>query len=162
MRGSGEVSLPDLFVFHGDWNRYVEELYAIYLEKIVHSGLMFKGLPVKSQYRPPSHGKGYGFWHVISDGSSEENRIPDFRRCERIRWISWLIENAASDPRISWWENRRGRNTHVVIWIEEEMFVVVLAKRRDYYLLRTAYCPEPHRARTFKRERERFIQSQNG
>ena len=156
------TALPDLVLFGGDWNQYVEELYAVYLDDIVNSGLRFQGLPVKSQYRPPSLGKGYGFWHVISDGSTEEDRIPDFRRCERIRWISWLIQNADQDPRISWWENKRGHNTHVVIWIEEEEFVVVLAKRREYYLLKTAYCPKPHRSRTFKKEREKFQRTENG
>ncbi len=35
-------------------------------------------------------------------------------------------------------------------------------KRRNYYLLRTAYCPEPHRAGTFRREMARYLQSQKG
>ena len=155
------AALPNLVLFQGDWRQYVEDLYAIYLGDIVNSGLTFQGLPVKSQYRPPSQGKGYGFWHVISDGATEEDRIPDFRRCKRICWIAWLIQNVDKDPRISWWENRRGRNTHVVIWIEEQEFVVVLAKRRDYFLLKTAYCPQTHRSRAFRKERAKFQQSQN-
>lgn len=156
------TDLPDLLHFSGDWHQYVDRLYTVYLNEIVNSGLTFKGLPVKSQYRPPSQGKGFGFWHVISDGNSEEDRIPDFRRCERVGWIAWIIKNAERDSRIRWWENRRGRNIHVVIWIENEEFVVVLAKRKDYYLLKTAYCPEPHRSRTFRKEWKKFQKSRNG
>jgi len=155
------MGLPELVPFHGDWPRYVEELYRIYQAEIVHGGLIFRGLPVKSQYRPPSAGKGFGFWHVISDGHVEDDRLPDLRRCERIRWIAWLITHAETRPEISWWENRRGSNTHVVIWLEEEDFAVVLAKRQGYYLLKTAYVVKPHRKKTFRRERAAW-QTQNG
>jgi len=156
------MDLPELVYFHGDWAEYIEKLYTIYEQEIVYGDLKFKGLPVKCQYRPPSQGKGYGFWHVISNGPVEDERIPDLRRCERIRWISWFIRNVGHEPRISWWQNRRGSNTHVVIWIEEEDFAVILAKRSKYYLLKTAYCVTPHRRKTFKKEREKFWQAQNG
>ena len=44
-------------------------------------------------------GKGYAFWHVISEAPQSNNRneserIPNLRRCERIRWIAWAIEQA--------------------------------------------------------------------
>ena len=44
------MSLPELFPFHGDWDRYEEDLYEIYLETIVRSGLTFGGVPVRSRY----------------------------------------------------------------------------------------------------------------
>lgn len=128
------MSLPELFPFHGDWDRYEDELYEIYLETVVRSGLTFGGLPVRSKYRPPTKNKGYGFWHLISEGEREEERTPDIRRCERIRWVSWLVRNALSDPDITWWENDRWGNTHIVIWHENENFAVVLAKRSGYVL----------------------------
>ena len=156
------MKLPDLFPFHGDWIRYEDELYEIYMETIVNSGIEFKGWPVRSQYRPPAKGKGFGFWHLISEGSEEENRTPDMLRCERIRWVAWLIENAEKEKDLSWWENRRGKNTHVVIWHEEENFAVVLAKRRNYYLLKTAYQAKSNRRETFIREREEFLKATKG
>jgi len=152
------MDLPELVYFHGDWDRYVEELYEIYMREIVNGGLTFKGFPVKCQYRPSALGKGYGFWHVISDGSVEEDRIPDLRRCERIKWISWLIQNVENDSRITWWQNKRGSNPHVVIWIEAEDFAVILAKRSKYYLLKTAYCVSKRRKKTFQKERKRYWQ----
>ena len=129
----------------------------------MYSGITFRGLPVKSQYRPPTDGKGYGFWHVISDGPLEADRLPDLRRCERIRWISWIIRMTGSDDRIKWWENKRGTSTHVVLWLESHEFAVVLAKRRGYYLLKTAYnVTKPHRKKSFQKEYEKFWESKKG
>lgn len=40
---------------------------------------------------------------------------------------------------LSCWEERRGNSIEVVIWNEFEDYVVVLAERHDYWLLKTAY-----------------------
>ncbi len=149
------MPLPDLLPFHGDWAAYEEALYRVFVDEVVRSGLTFRGVRVFCQFRPPTRGKHYGFWHLISEGETEEDRVPDLRRCERIRWVPWVIRSAEADAGVSWWENRRGSNTHVVLWVEEEDFVVVLAKRSDYYLLKTAYCVEKsHRRETLRRERD--------
>ena len=152
--------LPDLFVFEGIWADYEDSLYEIYLADIVDADLRFKNLKICCQYRPESHGKHFGFWHIISEGKVENDRTPDLRRCERIRWIAYLIKNAEINDDISWWENERGGNIHVVIWHEAENFVVILAKRKDYYLLKSAYCAEKHRKRTFEKERDNFLKLQ--
>lgn len=156
------MKLPDLFPFYGDWSKYEDELYDIYKRTIVEASSMFQGLPVRTQYRPPTKGKGFGFWHLISEGSEEEERTPDMLRCERISWVAWLIENAEKNKDLSWWENTRGRNTHVVIWHEKENFAVVLAKRRGYYLLKTAYLAKSNRRRAFIRERKEFLRARKG
>ena len=123
---------------------------------IASADLTFNGLKVSCQFRPESQGKHFGFWHVISEGEIEDDRTPDFRRCERVSWIAYLITNADSDESISWWKNKRGTNTHVVIWHEAENFVVILAERNDYYMLRSAYCPQSGRVKAFIKERDNF------
>ncbi|MNH30689.1 hypothetical protein D3C79_909980 [compost metagenome] len=35
---------------------------------------------------PVIQGKEATFWHMISEGNDEAERLPDLRRCERIRW----------------------------------------------------------------------------
>lgn len=150
------MALPELILFDGNWPGYVEKLYAVYVESIVNGNLKFNGLKISCQFRPATQDKHFGFWHVISEGETEEDRLPDFRRCERITWIACLIANAETDPAITWWENKRKNNTHIVIWHEAENFVVILAERKDYYLLKSAYCAESHRRKTFIREREQF------
>lgn len=153
------MELPPLEIFSGDWQSYENELYEIFLDTVVRAGIAFQGLPVKSQFRPETQGKGFSFWHLISEGENEDERTPDFRRCERIRWISWLINNVDSVEEISWWENRRGSNTHVVLWVEVERFAIVLAKRNGYYLIKTAYMVKSNREKSFRKERERFWRS---
>ena len=156
------MDLPDLVRFHGDWERYVEELYEIYMKEVVNGGLKFGGLPVRCRRHPEARGKGFGFWHVIQEGRVEEERLPDLRRCERIRWIPWIIRYAGRDSRITWWEERRGSNTDVLLWLEEEDYLVILAKRRGYMLLKTAYCTtRPHKKRGLRKNRGNFWRSQN-
>lgn len=159
---------PELLPFNnygGDWSRYEADLYAIYLETVVHAGLIFQGAPIKAQFRPETRGKGFSFWHLISEAPdknnrNEDDRIPDPDRCARIRWVAWCLQNAGKDG-FSWWENQRKTETHVVIWAENHDFAVVLAKRHTkegprFYLLKTAYCLKPHRAATFAKERDAF------
>lgn len=156
------MDLPELVPFTGNWDEYVEELYAIYEREIVRGGLAFDGWSIRCQFRPPYKGKGFGFWHLISEGSEEDERTPDLRRCERIRWIAWMIQRAGGDERISWWENRRGRDTRVVLWMEDHDFAVIMAKRNGYWLLKTAYCLKPHRREAFRKEREAFWRARKG
>jgi hypothetical protein len=151
------AGFPDLITFQGDWPSYVERIYKIYIRDIVNGGLTFNGLPVKSRYHPPSRGKVSGFWHVIQEGPTEDERIPDLRRCERISWIRWVIENAIKDDRISWWEEARGSARDVLIWLEAEDYIVVLTKRKGYYLLKTAYLADkPHKKRSLRKNREAY------
>lgn len=147
------IGLPDV---RNNWNAYLEELYRIYLAEIVDGRLKFNDLPIRVQFRPMTKGKGFGFWHLISTGETEEDRTPDLRRCERIRWIAWVIRNAKTVDGILWWENRRGSNTHVVLWYKAQKFAVVLAARKGYYLLRTAYPVNSRREKSFEKEWKQF------
>ena len=150
------MALPDLMPLQGEWADYVDAIYQVYVEQVANGGLTFNSLRITCQFRPESQGKHFGFWHVISEGDSESDRLPDLRRCERITWIAYLIANVDTDADITWWGNKRGTNTHVVIWHEAENFVVILAARNGYYLLKSAYCPESHRAKTFIKERNNY------
>lgn len=160
---------PELLPFGGEWEAYQDSVYEAFLQTFVRADVRFSGWRVKAQYRPETRGKGFSFWHVISeapsrDNRNEDDRIPDLHRCERIRWIGWTIEQAQrGEAGFSWWENTRRRETRVVIWAESRDFAVVLAKRRGYYLLKTAYCDlKPHRRRSFERERDTFWQARKG
>lgn len=156
---------PELVQFSGNWAAYEDEIYEIYLQTVVRAGLLFDNSPVKAQFRPETRGKGFSFWHLISEAPdqhnrNEDDRIPDLARCAHIRWVAWCVANVGS-PGFSWWENQRKRETHVVIWAEAYDFAVILAKRVTkegprYYLLKTAYCLKPHRRAAFARERDAY------
>lgn len=161
---------PDLIPFSGqNWNEYEDTIYQIYLDTVANANLVFLGLPVKVKYYPDTKKKGFGFWHLISEAPSQNNRneddrIPDLRRCERIRWVAWCIQNAQTQG-FSCWENQRGRDRHIVIWAEQYDFVVIMAKRQTsegtkYLLLKTAYCLREHTKRKFLKERNAWQQAQ--
>lgn len=160
---------PPLILFDGEWPVYEERLYEAFLDTLVRRAVTFRGWPVKPQYRPSHRGKGFSFWHVISEAPdprnrNEDDRIPGLRRCERIRWIAWVIECASNgEPGFHWWENRRGRDRRVVIWAEKHDFAVVLARRKGYYVLKTAYSGiRPHQRQSFMAERDAFWRAQKG
>lgn len=148
---------PDLVrfdAFNGDWNAYEAELHGIFQEEIAHGGLRFDGQPVRCRRGPGSSGRSATFWHLVQEGSVETDRTPDMRRCERIRWVRWVIENAATHPGIDKWNNKRRGETNTLLWYREE-YLVVLARRRDYWLLKTAYCTEKRRrVAQLRRERD--------
>jgi len=152
------MSLPELYEFHGDWSSYVEELYDIYLDDIVNNAsLRFNNLPIRTRFKPLTDNKGYGFWHIISDGEEEDEREIDLRRCESLPWVRHCISYAKKPPApIHWWKNKRGTNTHIVILSEDKGFVVVLAERKNYYLLKTAYFPKSYRLKSMKKERDKY------
>lgn len=160
---------PELLPFKGEWAVYEDSIYEAFVDSFVRADVCFQGRRVKAQYRPETRSKGFSFWHVISeapsrDNRNEDDRIPDLHRCERIRWIAWAIRQADQGKAgISWWENTRGRDTRVVVWAEPWDFAVILDKRRDYYLLKTAYCDlKSHRRSSFECERNAFWQAQKG
>ncbi len=148
---------PELNKFPGDfekWNIYIEELFLVFRKTLIDSKLTFKGLPLKIRQHPPYKEKHFAFWHLITEGEKEEERTPDLRRCERISWVSWVIQNHEMNKGISSWPNKRGSETHIVLWYETGDYAVILAERNGYFLLKTAYIVDERRKKKFVQERE--------
>lgn len=140
--------LPDIITLEsvgGDWDRYLEAIYQEFVDCVATANLTFRELPLSCPRKPEFNGMHYSFWHLITEDlertRNDEDRTPDMRRCERVSWLAHILSHA-DDPEagIKCWENRRGSNTHVVLWVEEESFVIILAKRKTYYVLKTMYC----------------------
>ena len=88
---------PALILFRGEWAHYENLVYQAFIDSFVKPDTRFQGWRVSAQYRPETRGKGFSFWHTISEAPdkknrNEDDRIPDLRRCERIRWIRWVID----------------------------------------------------------------------
>lgn len=150
------MSVPALLPFGGDWEAYETQLYAIFLAEIAHGGLTFRGDRVSCRRLPETEGKWAAFWHLIQQGKVEDDRLPDLRRCERLRWVKYMIESWNTDNDIQWWENKRGAETNILLWYREE-YLVIIARRDGYWLLKSAYeTNQSHRVRTLRTERDRF------
>jgi hypothetical protein len=147
-----------------DWMDYLAEIHRNFLDSFVHRRIEFKGLRVTSPRHPENMGRGDGFWHLVTEARepgnrNEDERIPDLNRCRRIRWIAWAIERASTDDDgFPWWEEDRGGSKHVVIWLPEHEYAVVLARRSDYYVLKTAFWKiPPHRRKAFEKARAAYL-----
>jgi hypothetical protein len=151
--------LPPLVLFEdfqGNWDAYLEAIYAWFKQDFVDNRPVFQGCRLGLKRLPLSKGKEATFWHLIQKGDTEEDRIPDFRRCERIRWPKPVIEHD-KDHAVKWWRNRRGSEERICLWLQEENYLVILADRGDYILPWTAYLVEkPHMQRRLEREYQAF------
>ena len=159
---TGPGWLPSLVLlpqYGGDWNKYVEAVYGYFHADFVYSNPEFRGVPVGIKREPTEQSKEATFWHLVSEGGTEEERVPDLRRCERIRWPCPIIEHA-DDPPIKVWLNKRRGDTRICIWFAEVEYLVVLAQRKGYVLLWTAYpVARSHRKRKLQREYEAYLKA---
>jgi len=137
--------------FGGNWPRYQEALYESFRRDFM-GDLLYRGLRVGMKKHPLIEGKEATFWHFISEGSVEADRLPDLRRCERIKWPRAIIENAES-PEVLEWDNERRGERRTCLWVQEVDYLVVLAVREAYVLPWTAYLvTQPHQKRRLEKE----------
>ncbi len=124
--------------FGGTWQDYVAAIYSHFCKDFVESRPLFGEHPVQIKRHPLLDNKEATFWHIISEGPEEEQRTPDLRRCERIRWPRPVIEHD-TDSAVRYWQNKRGKEKRIVLWLYDSDYVVVLAVRKGYVVLWTAY-----------------------
>ena len=150
---------PDLLRlndFGGDWPTYEAALNRVFMGEIARAGLVFQGDAVNCRRHEEFAGRWASYWHLVQEGKVEEDRTPDLRRCERLRWVPWVIQNASAHPEIEEWQNVRKTETNTLLWYREE-YLVILGRRNGYWLLRSAYCTEQGgRISQLRRERDAF------
>ena len=144
--------------YGGDWDKYLNALYQFFRKDFIESNPLFRGSSVGITKHPYSQGKESTFWHIISEGKTEEDRTPDFERCKRVRWPRAIIENRET-PSIQVWETMRGREKRILLrfLFEESDYLVVLAEHKGAVLLITAYLvTRESQKRRLQQEFERF------
>jgi len=137
----------------GDWTAYEETIYGWFKKDFLDSLPVWPGKRVGLKRHPLSQGKEATFWHFISEGSTEDERLPDIRRCERIRWPRPTMEafpnrRPASGDRIVWWKNQRGSEWRYLLALPDFSYLMVVADRGDYVLPWTQYAVEREHQRT--------------
>jgi hypothetical protein len=154
--------LPELILFttyQGDWDLYLEALYSSFKADFVDSKPHFPGKLIKLKRYPISKGKECTFWHFIQEGSEEVDRLPDLRRCERIRWPRPIIE-ALQTNKVYVWKNNRNSHKRIILALMDFSYIVVLEDREKYILPWTAYTVEKnHRRDKLKKEYLAYIKT---
>jgi hypothetical protein len=160
----GPVWLPPLVLFEnhgGNWDAYLDAIYAWFKQDFIDSKPIFQGRRLGLKKHPLTDGKEATFWHMIQSGEVEDDRLPDLRRCERIRWPRPIIEHSDDGDSVKVWKNQRGDQQRICLWFEAESYLVVLAERESYILPWTAYfVEEKHRKRKLQREYEEYCKKE--
>ena len=133
--------LPELVLFetfNGDWKAYEAALYEFYTQDFIATKPNFRGAVLAVKRHPQVNGKDATFWHITGEGDTHDDKLPNLRRCERIRWPKPVIENC-DGRHLKIWENKHSGEISVCIWSEEAEYLVILRKRRGYILFWTAY-----------------------
>lgn len=123
--------LPDMISVNGEWNDVVARLYAIFDRDFRQVGCAFDTHPVSWDSRKLDNSPyEEGFWHLITAQDYQlGERLPDFRRAERLPWCRPTIVNS-SDPGVRLWDYQEGKgHTRTYIWLENWDYVVILERR---------------------------------
>lgn len=151
--------------FGGDWTSYCAHCYGEYHRDFHTSKPQWpvEGKRFNVKRHPEINGQCATFWHIITEGSDESNRLPSLDRCARICWPRQIIDEfnsvypASSSARIVWWKTSRRGEERYILACADFSYVVVVADRGEYVLLWTAYPVEfDSRRRKLQREFQEF------
>jgi hypothetical protein len=138
----------------GNWDTYLAMLYAKFRDDFLTSRPPWQCKRFALKRHPVIAEKEATFWHLISDGKREDDRLPDLERCARIAWPRAMIEAVGSD-KVLVWRNMRGSNQRIVIALPDFSYVVILVEREEFVMVWTAYLVEQrHRQEKLRLEGE--------
>lgn len=139
---------------HETFDDYLDRVYAAFSTDWLGPRPMYDGRPFGLKRMPERNGRSATFYHLTTEGRSEESRRPEAARCERIRWPRALIENHTNADVCVWTNLRRRERSHLFA-LSDFSYVVVVRDRGSHLLLWTAHCVEQeHRRRKHRREYE--------
>ena len=108
--------LPDMVSMGGAWDDTITRLYAIFVTDIKDGKPRLNGSQLWWD-TTKLEGEKYeeGFWHLVTKDDNEAgDRLPNFRRAERLPWCRPCIENW-SDREILFWDYKVRRRTETYI-----------------------------------------------
>lgn len=153
---------PDLVLFNdfgGDFNNYFDAVYEVFHKDFISSQPQFDGLKVAVRKYPEVEGLHRTFYHITHEGEDENNRQPDIRRMERIRFPKFVMNNNTHSE-VLIWKNKRGKDERILLFNEAESYIVILTDRTEYYMFITAYLVDSeHRKRSLMKEYEAYIKA---
>lgn len=138
MKNSEWLPKPaDLSLWEEDFDSLIENLYQIYTNDFIQYPPTFRSAPVGRKRYPLLDNKDTTFWHIISQGEEPQREVIK-ERCRCLPWIKPVILNEKEDI-IKVWPVKRKQEIRYNLLLENENFLVVLAKRNHYYIIWTAY-----------------------
>ena len=153
--------------YNGNWGQYENALYLIFKADFIDTKPTFENKQVNIKRHPMVGDKEEAFIHIThQDYNKDGERLPDMRRCERIRWTRSFIENHNCDitkciecDGIKIWEEdaHKGTGKRIHLLLEKERYVVVIERRATYCVLITSfYIQYNHELRKKLKRHEKF------
>jgi hypothetical protein len=162
MSQSTHLIFPDLIYFEdhqGNFKNYFDAVYQIFSSHFLNSNPTYEGIKVTAPRYPEVDGLSRTFYHITHKGDDEQNREPDFRRMERIRFPKFKIENHPHAELLVW-EKEIGGDNRIHILNVAESYLLVLNRRKNYLLLWTAfYIEHNHIIKKKLKEYETYIKA---
>jgi len=159
MTSSTPLVFPELIYFNdysGNFQAYFKAVYNVFENDFIKSQPSYEGLKVSAQKHPTVDGIHRTFYHITHEGEDEQNRQPDLRRMERIRFPKFCITNCPHSNLLVW-RKTIGRDVRIHILNELERYLVVLTVRKEYLLFWTAfYIEDNHTIRKKIKEYEAY------
>ena len=137
-----------LFKSDKEWDEYYEEVYSKFKNDFLNENrpLYYNNKIIRIRRMPEVFGKEQTFYHITNyEEQGIENRVPDWRRCERIAWVrefieqSFCVNSKCNCSGIHNWIQPFKSKKRTYIWSETKRFLVILEERNEYYLLITAF-----------------------
>ena len=139
--------LPEILNLDGEWTITLRRLYELFSNDFITTKRFLDNHEVIWDTRKIDSGYDEGFWHLISKTDQHiGDRVPEFRRAERLPWCGPCITNC-KDATIKMWDYQEGSGkTRTYLWLENWDYVIVLEKRnirkQDKAMLITAFFVE--------------------
>jgi hypothetical protein len=153
--------------YENNFDVYLDKVYLSFQQDFLYSYPMFKYDPseIHINSRPYTNDKEFTFWHIISEGKAENERVPNLRRCERIKFPRYLIENYESiDCKI--WEKdvlaNKSREKRIHISTSDFSFLIVLSKlnksnlKNKRTLITAFYVEREYQRKKYKSDHEKY------
>lgn len=116
---------------------FIEALYIYFTQDFISTKPKFQNQELMLKRFPLRNNKEATFYHITTIGKNEKNRKLDIPRAERLRWIKPLIES--NDPILKIWENNHKNENNILIYYEQENFLIVLRKRKNGIIFWTSF-----------------------
>lgn len=162
MSTEATLIFPELLYFtdyNGNFEEYFKAVYAVFVNEFIKSQPNYNNLKVSAPKYPLQDGIHRTFYHITHEGEDEQDRKPDIRRMERIRFPRFMIINCPHSELLVW-KNTRRKDTRILIFNEKESYLTVLTERDEYYMLWTAYyVDQAHSVRKLLKEYEAYIKT---
>lgn len=134
--------------FDHEWDLYFSKVKEVFERDFGTMRPDFRGKRMGLKRQPEIGGMSATFWHFVSEGRGEDDRTPDFRRCERIAWPMAILKAADLPDRVWVWEEQDPRRgTKILLALLDFSYLVVVDDRGDYMLPWTAYPVERKHSR---------------